>query len=313
MQGRFSVPSAGESAIMGCWLRVARPAGRRLSFRRRLNEDGSLVKTLKNRIKLHGFNNLTKTLSFNIYDICFTQSDAQQREYIEYIDEAYNAERLTQILTEVANIIGANILNIAHQDYDPQGASVTMLISEEPVKSEHLSNSEEPGPLPDAVVAHLDKSHITVHTYPESHPDNGISTFRADIDVSTCGRISPLRALNFLIHSFESDIVTMDYRVRGFTRDIKGKKHFIDHKINSIQNFLAKDTRERYQMIDVNVYQENIFHTKMMLKEFELDNYLFGSTSAASLSEVEARKIRRRLEHEMLEIFYGRNMPRVKR
>lgn len=28
-------------------------------------------------------------------------------------------------------------------------------------------------------------------------------------------------------------------------------------------------------MIDVNVYQENIFHTKMMLKETELENYLF--------------------------------------
>ncbi len=114
-----------------------------------------------------------------------------------------------------------------------------------------------------------------MHTYPESHPDNGISTFRADIDVSTCGRISPLKALNYLIHSFESDIVIMDYRVRGFTRDVNGKKHYIDHKINSIQNFLARDTRERYQMIDVNVYQENIFHTKMMLKEFDLDSYLF--------------------------------------
>jgi hypothetical protein len=32
----------------------------------------------------------------------------------------------------------------------------------------------------------------------------------------------------------------MDYRVRGFTRDVKGKKHYIDHKINSIQDYLAK-------------------------------------------------------------------------
>lgn len=98
-----------------------------------------------------------------------------------------------------------------------------------------------------------------MRTYPEYHPENGISTFRADIDVSTCGRISPLRALNYLIHNFDSDIVIMDYRVRGFTGDVKGKKHFIDHKINSIQNFIARDTTELYQMIDVNVYQENIF------------------------------------------------------
>lgn len=262
------------------------------------------------KIKLQGFNNLTKSLSFNIYDICYARTEQQQKDYIAYIDEVYNAERLTKILTNVSNIIGANILNIAHQDYDPQGASVTILISEEEINSDTWPNKEEPGPLPDSVVAHLDKSHITVHTYPESHPDNGISTFRADIDVSTCGRISPLRALNYLIHSFESDIVIMDYRVRGFTRDTLGRKHYIDHKINSIQNYIARDTREQYQMIDVNVYQENIFHTKMVLKEFDLENYLFD-TSSDALSQFERRKVEKRLKKEMMEIFYGRNLSRL--
>ena len=261
------------------------------------------------KLKLHGFNNLTKTLSFNIYDICYARTPAHRSEYIEYIDEAYNAERLTDILIDVADIIGAKILNIAHQDYDPQGASVTMLISEVPISSEPISNPEAPGPLPEAVVSHLDKSHITVHTYPESHPDNGISTFRADIDVSTCGQISPLKALNYLIHRLESDIVILDYRVRGFTRDVRGRKHFIDHKINSIQNYLSRDTRERYGMIDVNVYQENIFHTKMMLKEVDLDDYLFGEGKDA-LSAAEQRKIRAQVNREMLEMFYGRNMRR---
>jgi len=259
------------------------------------------------KLKLHGFNNLTKTLSFNIYDICYAATPEQVAAYIAYIDERYNAERLTQILTDVANIIGATILNVARQDYDPQGASVTMLISEEPVMAERLSNTQSPGPLPDAVVGHLDKSHITVHTYPESHPDNGISTFRADIDVSTCGRISPLKALNYLIHSFESDIVTMDYRVRGFTRDVNGKKHYIDHKINSIQNYISRDTKEKYQRIDVNVYQENLFHTKMMLKHFDLDNYLFGVHSE-DIPPREQRSIVERLKREMVEIFYGKNL-----
>ncbi|MEN8175248.1 MAG: adenosylmethionine decarboxylase [Pseudomonadota bacterium] len=259
------------------------------------------------KLKLHGFNNLTKTLSFNIYDICYATTAAQVSSYIRYIDEAYNAERLTQILTSVADIIGATILNTARQDYQPQGASVTMLIAEEAMAAEGISNTEAPGPLRDAVVAHLDKSHITVHTYPESHPENGISTFRADIDVATCGRISPLKALNYLIHSFDSDIVTMDYRVRGFTRDVRGKKHFIDHKINSIQNYLAADTKRRYEMIDVNVYQENIFHTKMLLKDFKLEGYLFG-VDADDIAPRERRDISERLKREMLEIFYGRNL-----
>ncbi len=261
------------------------------------------------KLKLHGFNNLTKTLSFNIYDICYARTPAHRREYIEYIDEEYNADRLTDILIDVADIIGATILNTARQDYDPQGASVTMLISEEPVSSEQISNTEAPGPLPEVIVSHLDKSHITVHTYPESHPDHGISTFRADIDVSTCGRVSPLKALNYLIHRLESDIVILDYRVRGFTRDVRGRKHFIDHKIDSIQNYLSRDTRERYGMIDVNVYQENIFHTKMMLKEVDLDDYLFGEGKDA-LSAAEQRKIRAQVNREMLEMFYGRNMRR---
>ena len=269
------------------------------------------MKRADKKLKLHGFNNLTKTLSFNIYDINYAETTAQQQAYIEYIDEEYNAERLTNILSEVAHIIGASILNIAHQDYDPQGASVTMLISEEPIASELISNAEAPGPLPESVVGHLDKSHITVHTYPESHPVNGISTVRADIDVATCGRISPLPALNYLLHSFDSDIVTMDYRVRGFTRDVRGRKHYIDHKIDSIQNFIARDTKELYQMIDVNVYQEHIFHTKMMLKDMELDEYLFNM-DANDLKPSVQKKISKQLEREMLEIFYGRNISSIK-
>lgn len=264
---------------------------------------------MQKKLKLHGFNNLTKTLSFNIYDICYAQTAVQHSEYIAYIDEVYNAERLTQILVDVAEIIGACILNTARQDYEPQGASVTMLISEETISPSQLSNTPEPGPMPEAVVAHLDKSHITVHTYPETHPDHGISTFRADIDVSTCGRVSPLKALNYLIHSFESDIVILDYRVRGFTRDVRGTKHFIDHNINSIQDYLAPDTRDRYQMVDVNVYQENMFHTKMMVKEIDLDGYLFG-VAKDELTEAQKRRIHAQVSTEMLEMFYGRNMKR---
>ncbi|OWQ82793.1 S-adenosylmethionine decarboxylase [Stenotrophomonas maltophilia] len=262
-----------------------------------------MVKPLP-RLRLQGFNNLTKALSFNIYDVCYARTEEERQRYIEYIDEEYNADRLTQILTDVAEIIGANILNVARQDYDPQGASVTILISEEPVIDKKQAGKEL---IPDAVVAHMDKSHITVHTYPETHPQEGIATFRADIDVATCGVISPLKALNYLIESLESDIVIMDYRVRGFTRDVKGKKHYIDHKINSIQNFLAKNIKSRYEMFDVNVYQENIFHTKMHLKDFDLGQYLFEE-KAKNLSFKERMKIEALLKREIEELFHGRNL-----
>jgi len=272
------------------------------------------IKPINNKLKLYGFNNLTKTLSFNFYDVAYALNQEKNKEYIAYIDEEYNADRLVKILNDVASIIGANVLNIANQDYEPQGASVTMLVAENEIVDEDdsikMTTNESPGPSSEAVVGHLDKSHITVHTYPENHPDKGISTFRADIDVSTCGEISPLKALNYLITSFEPDIATIDYRVRGFTRDVNGKKYYLDHKINSIQNFMSKNTREMYQMIDVNVFQEKIFHTKMILKEFDLDRYLFG-TAKKELQPLEKKKIKQRIKKEMMEIYHGKNMPRV--
>jgi S-adenosylmethionine decarboxylase len=271
----------------------------------------AVVKPLP-RLRLQGFNNLTKALSFNIYDVCYAVSEDERQRYIEYIDEAYNADRLTQILTDVAQIIGANILNVARQDYDPQGASVTILISETEV-TERSANQpdrlveETLTPADASIVAHLDKSHITVHTYPELHPHHGIATFRADIEVATCGVISPLNALNYLIESFESDIVVCDYRVRGFTRDVKGKKHYIDHKINSIQDYLSKTIRARYEMIDVNVYQENLFHTKMHVKAFDLDTHLFDA-KADSLAPKDRQRIEGQLKREIEELFHGRNL-----
>ena len=258
------------------------------------------------KLTLHGFNNLTKTLSFNMYDICYTKSVEDRISYIEYIDEQYNAAALTEKLKDVVQIIGANILNIAVQDYEPQGASVTILICEEELRNRD-GFTEHRIITPD-IAAHLDKSHITVHTYPEYNPTNGVCTFRADIDVSTCGEISPLTALNYLINGFEADIMTLDYRVRGFTRDITGNKLFIDHDLCSIQDYIDEKIRQQYQMIDVNVFQENIFHTKCKLTQIDLDNYFFHF-SADEISEEEYKYITGKLQKEMDEIFYGRNLP----
>jgi S-adenosylmethionine decarboxylase len=264
------------------------------------------------KIKLHGFNNLTKTLSFNFYDICYALTPEHQQEYLDYVDEEYNAARLESVLAEVSKRIGASILNMSVYDYEPRGASVTCLISEEPTLAEAIF-SEQDTPFEEvkniakqSAVAHLDKSHVTAHTYPEYHPDNGISTFRVDIDVSTCGRVSPLKALDYLIDSFNEDIVILDYRVRGFTRDVVGLKHYIDHEITSIQDFLSEKTKIQYQTIDMNVDQENIFHTKMLLNDFKLDNYLFGK-GVEALKVSEQEKIEEQLKKEMSEIFYGIN------
>jgi len=48
----------------------------------------------------------------------------------------------------------------------------------------------------------------------------------------------------------------------------------------------------------------------MILKEFDLDNYLFG-ISKKDLSANEKKRIKQRLKKEMLEIFYGRNISKI--
>ncbi len=253
---------------------------------------------MKEPLKLYGFNNLTKSLSFNIYDVCYAKTEREQRDYIAYIDEQYNSDRLTNILYEVTDMIGATVLNVSKQDYDPQGASVTFLIME---------NSMRPFKEGETVVGHLDKSHVTVHTYPEFHPETSIATFRVDIDVATCGEITPLKTLDYLIASFDSDIITMDYRVRGFTRDIKGKKLFTDHNITSIQNYINPETLTKYDAADVNVYQSNIFHTKMLIHDVDLQNYLFN-TDVYELPPKTRLDITNSLRKEMIEIFSGTNI-----
>ncbi|MDY4883694.1 MAG: S-adenosylmethionine decarboxylase, partial [Anaerovibrio sp.] len=158
---------------------------------------------MEEKLKLYGFNNLTKSLSFNIYDICYAKTPREQQDYIKYIDAQYNSERLTKILYRVTEMIGAKVLSVSKQDYEPQGASVTFLIAEEaavvsgkkkPLNCaevlQDIQETEESSLLQgETVVAHLDKSHVTVHTYPEFHPETSIATFRVDIDVATCGEI----------------------------------------------------------------------------------------------------------------------------
>ncbi len=264
------------------------------------------------KVKLHGFNNLTKTLSFNFFKICYTHAPAHLHDYLRHIDEAYSAKNLQRVLCEVVDIIGANILKMSGYDYEPRGSSVTCLIAEEPalpsadVTDLHLD--DQVMAMKQSTVVHLDKSHVTAHTYPESHLDEGINTIRIDMDISTCGQVSPLKALNYLIDAFDEDIIVLDYRIRGFTRDILGQKHYLDHEITSIQEFLSKKIRRQYQITDMNVRQTNTFHTRMKRLDFRLGDYLFG-WGTHRFQEGELNTIEQRLKKEIDEIYCGTSCP----
>ena len=99
----------------------------------------------------------------------------------------------------------------------------------------------------------------------------------------------------------------MDYRVRGFTRDITGRKLFMDHEMRSIQDYIKKETLDVYDAMDINIYQANLFHTRMLIKELDLKNYLFN-TDIYEIPPKTRLAIHDSLRREMIEIFSGRNV-----
>lgn len=212
------------------------------------------------KLKLSGFNNLTKVLSFNLYDFCITFDDSQRTEYIDFINEKYSAENITKIGTKVCDIIEAEPLGISKQNYSPVGASSMILMSDIKGAGCPVESSGS------TVSMHLDKSHITAHTYPDAADPGGICTFRVDIDIATCGDIIPLNAINYLFEAFSTDVVYVDYVVRGYTRLEDGTKIYNDQKLDSIQEFIKPEILSQFHKIqDFNSLDQNIWQTKLLI------------------------------------------------
>lgn len=215
-----------------------------------------------------GFNNLTKALSFNLYDFAVALDDEERQSYVRYIDERYSAKQIEAMLIRIADIIDATVLNVSSKDFDPYGASVVLLMSDTK-ESKALGQ----GAGQSTINIHLDKSHICAHTYPDSLDKDGICSFRVDIDIATCGSISPLYALDFMLKSFESDVVVADYVVRGFTRDQNGKKMYMDHEIKSITDFISPNILKLYDTIDDNNSESVTYQTRLQARELDQSSY----------------------------------------
>jgi S-adenosylmethionine decarboxylase len=246
------------------------------------------------KITISGFNNLTKILSFNLYDFCITLNEEQRAQYVNYIHDKYNANRIADISRHIVEIIEANILGVSVQDYEPVGASTMVLMSD-------LKGGGDP--IPSAQVnCHLDKSHITAHTYPDAGDPDGICSFRVDIDIATCGEIIPLKAINYLFEAFECDVVFIDYVVRGYTRLENGKKIYNDHHFNSIQDFIKQEIKDKFvHLSDMNMPQNNIWQTKLLVKETGPANYLLNPHD---IHHPDVKDKMALLHEEMLEVYH---------
>ncbi len=202
-----------------------------------------MVKPLP-RLQLQGFNNLTKALSFNIYDICYAVSEDQRAA----LHRVHRRGVRLRSPHEDPHRCRRNHRR-EHPQHRAPGLRSAGRVGDDP----HFRASDRR----QARQGHdLGRGSSRTWTRATSRYTRIRRRIRTTVSrrsaptstSATCGVISPLKALNYMIDSFESDIVTMDYRVRGFTRDVKGRKHYIDHRINSIQEYLAKHIQQRYEM-----------------------------------------------------------------
>jgi len=238
-------------------------------------------------MQLKGFNNLKKALSFSFYDFVIAPSEDEKLSYIEYINSNYSAEKISKLLQKIVAIIEAEILNVSLQNYEPYGASSMILLGD-------IKGS--------GVDMHLDKSHITAHTYPDFDNENGILSFRVDIELSTCGEITPLSSLNAIFDFFDTDIVTIDYVVRGFTRDAKGRHIYMDHELNSIKEYINDDILKSYKTKDLILQNDNIWQLKLLRTDMKVDEYFSPQTA---LNASDKKRYIDSLNAEMLSIFNG--------
>ena len=91
-----------------------------------------------------------------------------------------------------------------------------------------------------------------------------------------------------MFESFETDVVCIDYVVRGFTRDTNGARVFMDHSVNSIQDFIAPSILEVYECEDLTISRSNIWQTKMMRKELKASDYFPKGEDLSSSENLQA-------------------------
>ena len=141
----------------------------------------------------------TRSLGINCYSFFHSTDQSRCEAWVRRINSDFSEDALTSLLESIAYRIGARIMHLSSENFVPQGVSASALIAQ------RVQNS---------VLGHLDKSHLSVHTYASCDTKTRIYTFRADFDITTCGDVSPLEVLD-LIFENGSDLLVVDYRVRG--------------------------------------------------------------------------------------------------
>ncbi len=248
---------------------------------------------MKNKIIYKNYN-INKNIYISIYNIYYVSSKNIYKYYIKYINNTYNNNKLINLIKNISKITNSKILNIYK-------------INNELKFNKKNKNINK---IKNILLSYLyNNNNICIYTYIENYSKNKIYTIRTDINIYSCGLISPLIYINNIITFFKSDIININYIINGFNKNINSKKHFIDKKFNSIKNFINKNIKQKYDFLDLNIYQENLYNTKMIIKKINIKNYIFKNLfKKYILNEKKKKKITKLILKEIYNIYYFKNI-----
>ncbi len=146
-------------------------------------------------------NAVSRSLAVNLYHLIPAGGITE----FERFQARFQPATLKSHLESLAFLLDARVVSLSGALFEPYGASAAMLFGQQ-----------------DSALAHLDKSHIAVHTYFESDERAPWGIFRAEMEASTCGEMSVKPLLQANLDFFGCDFLTLDYRVRGLARDAAG-------------------------------------------------------------------------------------------
>ena len=105
-----------------------------------------------------------------------------------------------------------------------------------------------------------------------------------------------------MFRKFDSDVVVIDYVVRGYTRDSDGKRIYMDHTLRSIQEYIDQKTLDDYHCVDLALQSDNIWQTKMLRMRQDTPSY-FRDPVDAGAKDIQAYM--KTINREMRGILHG--------
>jgi len=152
---------------------------------------------------------VTRSLAINVYQLWDESNDLSLHQWFGNLEDQHSAEKLSAFVRHLGESVGAKILNLSSTSYEPFGASVALLVGQE------LSQ-----------LAHLDASHIAVHSYFDSSEQCG--QFRLEVEISTCGVPKPTKLIADVVGHCAADFMQVDYRTRGISWSEKGQPSLVN-------------------------------------------------------------------------------------